>query len=121
MHFYYLPAAFFAAAFSASSAAFLRASAFSEPLAALSEASVDFEGDAIVDFMVERGLRIFGSDASPFIGGFACRLIGRAKRDNAKVQIIAFFILVLLFIGVEVQKIRIQCAMDCLMMNIIII
>jgi len=116
MHCYYLSAAFFASAFPESSAAFLAASSFSELLASLVEASVDFEGEATVDFMAERGLTIFDWGASPFAGGAACRLIGKAKRESANVQIIAFFILVLLFIGVEVQQIRIQCANDCLMM-----
>ena len=81
----------------------LSASAFSESLAAFSESLAAFEGDAIVDFKADRGLITFALDASSFAGGVACRLIGRAKRESAKVQIIAFFILVLLFMGVEVQ------------------
>ncbi len=115
IHLFYCPRAFFAPLFPASSIIFLAVpeafsfKAFSVDLAVASASAATAgvsEGEAIVDFMAERGCSKLDLAASAFAGGFACKLIGRAKRESANVKIIAFFILILLFIGVEGQMLR---------------
>jgi len=56
---------------------------------------VDFDGDAIVDFIAESGFSTDFFAASCFAGP-AYRLMGNAKREIARVLMMAFFILILL-------------------------
>jgi hypothetical protein len=59
------------------------------------DGGVDVDGDAIVDFMAERGFAtaVF---AGTCLVGPAYRLMGKAKMEIARVLTMAFFILILL-------------------------
>lgn len=58
---------------------------------------VDFDGDAIVDFMAVSGFSTAAFAAVCFVGP-AYRLMGTAKIEIARVLMMAFFILVFLIV-----------------------
>jgi hypothetical protein len=104
--YFFRPAPVFLPIFSASSSIFcvesdfsLMALTFPDSLVEKSETfdagGVDFDGDAIVDFMAERGFSTAAFAASCFAGP-AYRLMGKAKNEIARVLMMAFFILILL-------------------------